>query len=258
MERQGEKTPDFQIRIQDEKKSAGQEERINIEVKKLDWAQGEMNLKSLQNESYETYKHLEQERAKHRRLCTCIEVEATPLKKNGKIPSAAEEIDVLINKINQNVKFEQLQWENSQKAILVVDLSLIYGNMNVEECLPVFMCREALVSGRLWSIAFGKKGDRLFDLPEFNGRKNIVKGQESCGILQQFDYIGGLVFRVQEHNKGGKFYGFYRDGEAHSSIADILWKLCDYVNDYYNCFGYKLYKQKTPVKSEPTVENSTR
>lgn len=243
-ENKKEKTPDFQVKIRDEEKSTEQEGCINIEVKKLDWAQGGINLKSLQDKSYEIYKRADEERAKLRHSYICTEIEVIPLENKEKSPKATEEIDVIIKKISQNEKSEQLQWGNPQDAILVVDISLLYDYMDMRECLPAFTWRESKVSGRLWAIAFGKEGDDLFDHPEFEGAENIVKKQEFDGILQQFDYVGGLVFRVQGHDERAKFYGFYRDEKENPSTANILRQLCDYVNDRHNFLGCKLYKRE--------------
>ena len=119
-----------------------------------------------------------------------------------------------LKKICNNIKPSQFKYGNDADTILFVDMSQYMFPFKVEECLPVYpnVIRHYSASGRLWMIAFGIEGERIFSWPEFEGKGNFDKLLEKPGILNcdEFSCIKGIIFCSGSVKGKRKFYGFYR------------------------------------------------
>jgi hypothetical protein len=63
--------------------------------------------------------------------------------------------------------------------------------------VPVFYCKapqQTCVSGELWHIALGNRGERIFKLPDFEGMSNLDDHQTYSGILIDHPELVGITF----------------------------------------------------------------
>lgn len=123
-----------------------------------------------------------------------------PLEISGALPAAStvERIDQTIAKIMNNVKPGQIYWG---PTVLVVDLGRFAGiYQGASGLLPVFFHdgppAQSCVSGELWQIAFGNPGERVFELPEFDGKSNLAGHQTREGILRAHPGLVAIAFMV--------------------------------------------------------------
>lgn len=119
--------------------------------------------------------------------------------------SPRERIDFVIERLNNTIKRDQLRYG---PTILVVDLGRLPGmGFGASGLLPVFFHdappAESCVSGELWHIALGQIGERIFQLPEFDGQSNLSGNLTKQGVLHEFpsssvsrlSYRGGLTLQ---------------------------------------------------------------
>ena len=101
---------------------------------------------------------------------------------SGHIPGtrAAGRVDETTKRIHNVVKLDQIEYG---PTILVVDPGRLAGMpYGPSGLLPVFFHDEppakSCVSGEMWHIALGEPGERLFELPEFDGKSNLGKSKQ--------------------------------------------------------------------------------
>lgn len=152
-------------------------------------------------------------------------------------------IEILIKKINQNIKEDQYHYEEGKDTILFVDLSQFAISFKMCECLPVYpdMNKKCSVSGRLWMIAFGRMGERVYDCCEFPGKKNLNRELQQIGILEGHEYIKGIIFSSGVKQEEKKLYGLYRYKDQDTDAVKFMGEVCDFVNDDKNSWGYEYF-----------------
>ncbi len=121
------------------------------------------------------------------------ELEISPFEPGSK-PS--DRIEKVIQKIRSNLKRDQIRYG---PTILVVDLGrLELVAQHPSSLLPVYfnegMPSITCASGELWHVAFGRKGDMIYQLPEFEGKTNLDRPLEEEGVLREFPELLGVSF----------------------------------------------------------------
>ncbi len=234
-------TPDFEVEFSYKDWDESQKtEKIFLEVKSLAYANGNQEYRKAQEAAFESYVSLEEKRASGRRICTS-EYCVSPLGEKDTGPTG--EIEEFNKKICNNIKASQFKYGNGDDTILFVDMSQYMFPFKKEECLPVYpdVIRHYCASGRLWMLAFGKEGERIFTWPEFEGKGNFDKELKRPGVLNCFDYIKGVIFCSGSEKGKRKLYGFYRYDEQEEKTATFLYKVCDFVNDDKNTNGFRFF-----------------
>lgn len=235
-------TPDFEVRFT-YNNGIGEQvtSKVFVEVKSLGFADGNNEYLRVQKAAFESNLNIEEQRGRGRRVCSSF-YSISPLgyKDNG----PTSEIEELNKKINNNIKEAQFQYGNGNDSILFVDLSQFMFPFPKEECLPVYpdLLRKYSASGRLWLLAFGKEGDRVFSWPEFEGKSGFDKDLAMPGILICHSYIKGIVFCSGSEKSKRKLFGLYRSSDTDTEVAVFLHHFCDFVNDDINTYGYKYYE----------------
>lgn len=234
-------TPDFEVEFTYRDWDGSQKtENVFLEVKSLAYANGNEEYKKAQESALESNIRLEEQRAKGRQFCSteyCI----SPLGEKDTGPTA--EIEEFNKKICNNIKSSQFKYGNGEDTILFVDMSQYMFPFKEKECLSVYpdVLRHYSACGRLWMIAFGIEGERIYSWPEFEGKGNFDRLLERPGILNCYDFIKGIIFCSGSEMSKRKLYGFHRYEEEDLKTATFLYQACDFVNDDKNTNGYKFF-----------------
>ena len=237
-------TPDFEVEFTFKDWDGAQKtENVFLEVKSLAYANGNEEYKKAQDAAFESNVRIEEQHNRGRRFCSS-EYCVSPLGDKDTGPTA--EIEEFNKKICNNIKPSQFKYGNDADTILFVDMSQYMFPFKVEECLPVFpnVQRRYSASGRLWMIAFGIEGERIFSWPEFEGKSNFDKLLEKPGILNcdEFSCIKGIIFCSGSEKGKRKLYGFYRYEDEELKTTNFIHHACDFVNDDKNTYGFKFFK----------------
>ena len=208
-------TPDFEVEFTYTEGDGTQKtEKVYLEVKSLAYANGNEEYKKAQDAAFESN----------------------------------AEIEEFNKKICNNIKPSQFNYGNGEDTILFVDMSQYMFPFKVEECLPVYpnVLRHYSASGRLWMIAFGIEGERIFSWPEFEGKGIFDKLLERPGILNcdEFSYIKGIIFCSGSEKGKRKLYGFYRYEDEELKTTNFICHACDFVNDDKNTNGFRFFKKQ--------------
>ena len=98
-----------------------------------------------------------------------------------------------------------------------------------------------LNSGILWNAAFGEINDPTYNWIEWEGLPNIGERLKKQGILKsdQFEELRAIAFIVHS-STDRKIIGFHRARERDKVLLEILYKICDFVNDEFNSHYWNL------------------
>lgn len=234
-------TPDFAVEFTSHNyKGEDVTDVAFVEVKSLSFGGGNLQYKQVQQDSLESNIELEEQRKRGKRICSSF-YEVSPLGHKGN--GLTFEIEELNKKINNNIKPGQYQFGNGNDTFLFVDLSQFIFPFAMEECLPVYpdLRHKYSTSGRLWMIAFGEEGDRVFSNCEFEGKGNFDKKLSLPGILVTHPYIKGLIFSSGIEPGKKRLYGFHREKEQDLPQMTFMYQLCKFCNDDQNCNGFKYF-----------------
>jgi hypothetical protein len=234
-------TPDFEVEFSYKDWNGEQKtEKVFLEVKSLAYANGNQEYRKAQEAAFESYIKLEKTCGNNRRFCTS-EYCVSPLGEKDTGPTG--EIEEFNKKICNNIKPSQFKYGNGEDTLLFVDMSQYMFPFKIEECLPVYpnIPSHYSASGRLWMLAFGKEGERIFSWPEFEGKGNFDKDLERPGILNGFNYIKGIIFCTGSEKAKRKLYGFYRHQEEELKTTAFLNSVCDFVNNDKNTNGFRFF-----------------
>lgn len=207
-------TPDFRL--------AGVEGMAPcFEVKTLSVVDGIYNLEKIDEKSFEAQLSLSKQIAEGRAVATSIH-EAAPhgVIRDGKNMTTI--IRNLINKAGNNVKRGQFA---NAPTCLVLNLLLIDGYYNGNAALrPVaFGYPEAwqLRSGSYWNLAFGKPGNLVFGIAEFEGKPCVEGELDKEGILHTYPEIRALLLIVHDLQEGPKIYGLKREADEDQWLNEL-------------------------------------
>lgn len=149
-----------------------------------------------------------------------------PLEISGPLPgmTLAERLRATIDKIVNNVKPDQIHYG---PTVLVVDLGRFetkpYGPSSL---LPVFFHdappTESCVSGELWQIGLGNPGERLFGLPEFDGKSNLAGHQDRDGILIACPGLMAITFMHPRWHMGPELFTLWNPDFDRSKLINPL------------------------------------
>ena len=231
-------TPDFEVKFT----IKGEEipRFVFLEVKSLSFAGNNLQYRKVQQDSLEMHISMEKQRKRGKRVCSGF-YEVSPL--GDKAVGLTSEIEILIKKIDQNIKEGQYKNEKGQDTILFVDLSQFIFPFEMCECLPIFpdILRKCSESGRLWMLAFGRIGERIYTCCEFPGKKNFDVDLQQHGILERYEFIKGIIFGTGSQQGKKKLYGLYRSKDDDTDAVAFMRKVCDFVNDDKNSWGYEYF-----------------
>ena len=233
------KTPDFKISYDSTD--------IYIEMKSLSFADGNSNYKKSQDSAFWANVSRE-EQLKQGKGIIWTEREVLPMAKNGIIPSFRDLLKILHDKIEQNIKKEQLI---KGETILLIDLNQLGVSYRASENVAIERSYNGIgySSGMLWTLAFSKEHDRLFITPEFEGKPNIEKEPIGFnGILIDYPELRGLMFAVGKDPSNRAFVGFYRYEEQDSLSVKFIHEICSFYNDNYNSYCFDVNKEFIPVR----------
>lgn len=234
-------TPDFKVEFTSKNwERVDETNTAYIEVKSLSFADGNLQYRKVQEDALKSQIGREEQHKRGKNICTG-EYTVSPL--GEKAIGLASEIDILIKKIAQNVKKEQFTYGNGDDTILLVDLGQYTFPFEMKECLPVYpdLIRKYSSTGRFWTVAFGHQGERIFSEMEFEGKGKAEPDLQEIGILEQFPYIKGIIFMSGINPIDKRFHGLYRYKESDLPFAFLLRKICDFVNDDRNSWGYEYF-----------------
>lgn len=177
-----------------------------------------------------------------------------PLALSGPMPfaSVAERIDATIEKIANNVKVGQIYYG---PTVLVVDIGrhpvMPHGPSNL---LPVFFHdeppAESCVTGEFWQIGWGKSGEQVFCLPEFDGKSNLAGYQRKDGIFRCYPGLLAITFFCPRWSDRAEILTLWNDSFdkskltnscqlEESDIEGLIDRFSDGVNDARNERGWR-------------------
>lgn len=168
-------------------------------------------------------------------------------------------IEDAIEKISNNVKVGQIYYG---PTVLVVDMGRFSGiPQGPSGLLPAFFHdgppAESCVSGELWQIALGLRGERVFSLPEFDGQSNLAGHQQRQGLLHDFPGLFAVTFMLPRWSKNPELLTIWNIGSEQTLLAnpctlpehevgELLAKYSDGLNDQRNELGWKY--RVTPLR----------
>lgn len=176
-----------------------------------------------------------------------------PLEISGPVPGLTliERLDATIDKITNNVKPGQIYYG---PTVLVLDLgrfnTMPYGAASL---LPVFFHdeppAESCVSGELWHVGFGRSGEQVFALPEFDGQSNLAGHQQRNGVMREFPGLMAVTFVHPRWSDPAELFTLWNPsfdqgrlqnpctvGEA--EVSDLLYAFSNGLNDASNELGW--------------------
>lgn len=232
-------TPDFRL-------ANGEAQAPCFEVKTLSVAEGVNNLRRMDESSYEAQLDLSEQISQGERVATTIH-EAAP---HGAITDGRYQTAIsrnLIDKATNNVKRGQYQ---EAPTCLVLNLLLIDAHFNGSSSLrpvaPGYPEAWNVRSGAFWNLAFGRPDDRVFGIPEFEGKPSVEGILERQGVLEAYPEIRALLLIVHSWNGAPKIYGLKRESEVDDwnedlrPVAKAFFALVDAWNDEDDTNAYAL------------------
>ncbi len=230
-------TPDFKVEHNEPKPTF----EIYLEVKALSFSDGALNYNSAQQSQLGALISVESQLNDGRQVAQS-EAVIMPYLNRGKSPSRKDLIEILISKIENNIKEAQYQ---QGETLLLVDLKQLPQPCSWDEnaiALYVDKSLPCIASGILWNVAFGNAGECIFAPIEFEGKENISGHLTSNGILHGHDYIKGLVFAEYDNMQCHKYVGFYRSRDDQTQPIAFLSSYCDFCNDENNSLAFKILR----------------
>jgi hypothetical protein len=232
------KTPDFKISYN--------KYSCYAELKTFHFLDGNNNYLELQDESTNLKIQLEKEIKKSEKAINFSEPLVIAPFKNRNKPNLITLnfiIETIIDKARQNYKENQVNYKN-KKGIFMIDLSQLLIQPDYNEAKPVKLGKlyNDLNSGILWNAVFCETGDPSYNWIEFEGKPNIGERFKRNGILKDslnFRSLSAVVFIVS-NSSSKKIIGFHKTDETDKDVLEILFKICDFVNDDLNSNGYAI------------------
>ncbi len=261
-------TPDFEVNFTI-KDWTGRDipKSVFLEVKSLSFADGILQYQKAQQASLDMHIRIEESLKRGNRVGSGF-YEVSPLGyKNIDYTSG---IEILITKINQNIKEDQYHYEEGKDTILFVDLSQFAISFKMCECLPVYpdMNKKCSVSGRLWMIAFGRMNERIYDRTESFAKKNLNRDLQQEGILERYKFIKGIIFSSGVKQEEKRLYGLYRFEDQDTDTVKFMGEVCDFVNDDKNSWGFEYFdslvkslfakREASKTSEDPISTNKSR
>ena len=230
----GQKRPDFEYDINNNK--------LFFELKTLEVMNPLMRNKAIANQALENAAELDS-RAKSPGVHISLPLEISGY--DGELTSA-QRIDETIKKISQNIKEGQI---NHGHTILVVNLGRLPNvTFGASSLLPAFYHEpspSSVVSGELWQIAYGKIGEQIFGIPEFDGASNLDGHQEKEGIIHQFSKLVAITFMKPILSGETELFTIWNNAlpeltdNFQQDIEETIYKYSDALNNTNNEKGWK-------------------
>jgi hypothetical protein len=222
-------TPDFKIR------QNGQD--IFLEMKSLAFGNGNLNYIEASHLALNAKIELETQHKRGRRICSSIR-EICPFH----CKNIHEELLAIYKKVDGNIKTSQFEFGDT---IMLFDLSQIAMGFEFEpeECVSAYEYRTYILLGRFWNLAFGKPDQLSYVEPEFEGKPNISEKPLTLdGIMNKYPKLKGVVFAFDSKDGKKKFYGLFRHADIDLETTALMESFCDFYNDDYDSFRYRLPK----------------
>ncbi|MCB0541457.1 MAG: hypothetical protein KDE33_28380 [Bacteroidetes bacterium] len=246
IEKRGMKTPDFKIKL-------NESNFIYSDLKTLHFVGGNSNYTDVQEQSANSKIKLDEtikrDKQKGRKKVVYFgdSVVTSPFKKgsNENHYNINVIIEHLISKAKNNYKSEQVNYQNIN-GIYLIDVTNLLIPCELEQGTPITTGKlyKELNSRILWNVAFGEIGDPTFNWIEFEGKPNVGERLKMHGLLkeQSLNNLRALAFIVENTNKKN-ILGFHRMNEDDNNLLEILYEICDFVNDEKNSKYYELKTQ---------------
>ncbi|WP_428330383.1 hypothetical protein [Mucilaginibacter sp.] len=231
------KTPDYRLSFD--------EYHCYSDLKTIHFLNGNLNYIEIQEQSARS--KIKFDKAIKKRdspFITSDAITIAPFKKgnNGEHRNVQYIIQELIKKVRSLIKLDQVNYEGSEGICLIDTVNLSLPPF-LEIGLPVHhgYVYEELNSGILWNAVFGEIGDPVWNWVEFSGLPNLDKKLMMNGILKEeaFSDLKAIAFIIgPEENK--RIIGFHRSSETNDQTMEVLYRLCDFVNDETNSQYFKI------------------
>ncbi|WP_114944394.1 hypothetical protein [Microvirga calopogonii] len=236
--------------------------RFFVEVKALEVQGGKYHHQGIMNEALEIQADLD-ERAKEPGVHVGGALELSGFKVGA---TRADRIESLIEKIENNAKFDQLTYG---PTVLMVMLGRLPSDADGPYALvPAYMDETSyspnVLSGELWHVGFGQPGNLILDWVEFEGAKAIDRLLSKEGVLHSRPYLVGVAFVSQDIRDEHKVLGLCRSVpdftpiDVSMRIPDdhaqyIMTGVCDAVNDELNSEGYRFIRRMPKERTNALI-----
>ncbi len=221
------------------------EMKVYFEAKALGWARGSENYNAAIESGIDAQISI-QEQIMAGELVAFGESEITPLGATYESFSCPPKhfIESVVNKLNQNIKSSQF---SLGPTFLICDLSAFSHPTNAIES-GVLVYKEPLYgsicSGELWHIAFGKIDTPMLRQIEFEGKPNVCGYLEKEGILNEHDFIKGILFRTRTLQNVVSYTALI-DEASFEDFGEIVVEMCEFYNDEKNSYAFKLSEDES-------------
>lgn len=232
-EAKNKKTPDFSATLSNQ--------TIYFEVKTLSVVGGDAGIAGSLESSLEAYIDLEAQQ-RTGKLVAIAESEAQPYgDKVVRDKTVLGVINTLVEKARGNIKADQFAALNT---FLVINLSVIPPLITEPKALrPAypdnFMFPKA-VTGDLWTLAFGKTGMPILGNPEFEGKACVEGIFDKIGILEEHDFVTGIIFMIHPWERSSELWGLFRSADVskwNDANPDLLETLFSLTGKFWNDCG---------------------
>jgi hypothetical protein len=233
----GQKTPDYQIFL-------NEKDFIFSDLKSLHFVCGNLNYIDIQEQGFKSKIGFEKEikNSEKKIYFSSDPIVFSPFKKGNNLNhyNLNVIIEDLISKAINNYKVEQIKYQGIN-GLYLIDLTQMFIESNLQQGLPVYNAKlyGELNSGILWNVAFGEINDPTYNWVEFEGKPNIGKRLTKNGLLKDDnlkDLVAVAFITGFEDNK--KIIGFHKFSEDNYTLLNLLYKICDFVNDDTNSRYY--------------------
>lgn len=229
------KTPDFVIKTE-------YNTSINLELKTMFPANSKELIKEVQNNFSDLYTKRKAVKNGTLPAGTDLSVSWNFFKKfNNQEVQRIDMIELLYAKIGKPKALDQLNYQNNP-GILLIDFAAFDYIFCPQESLPFFIYpsyHAALVSGLFWHLCFGRKGERLMEMPENMdiGRPCFTSAMQRDGLLYEFPDIKAMIISIKYGNER-RLLGLHSVKMEDESVLHIMHSICDFVNNDLNSEYY--------------------
>lgn len=213
---------------------------IYFEAKALGWARGRENYDSAMDSGMAAQIDLQDQIDSGKNVASAIS-EISPLgstKESFECPPKYF-VEAVVNKLRQNINAKQFALG---PTFLICDLtSLAHPSDPVESSTAAYREPQycSICSGELWNIAFGTVGAPMFRQIEFEGKENICGTLRVEGILNENEFVKGILFRTRSLDGEVKYVALVRQADF-DTYGNLLTTICGFVNDERNSFAFEI------------------
>lgn len=217
---------------------------INLELKTLFAADSVNLIRDVQEQLRQMNEKVKQIQAGELPPHTTVSASWNFFKKPGQqTVQRIDIIELLYSKLDKPNTIKQLGYQGNP-GILMIDFAAYDYIFCPQEALPNFIYpsyHKAMVSGLFWQLCFGRKGERLMEMPQEMdmGRPCMGTVMKRDGLLYKHPEIKALIIAIK-YGEGKRLVGLHSVQMEDPSILTTIHRICAFVNNDLNIEYYRI------------------